>query len=70
MYAKREFLVDLGFTFTYQILAPYCFVIDRLVGERSLWNLSSLEVSRTPKHIRRLWGPILPKEPWLENECD
>lgn len=28
-------------------------------------------VSRTPKHIRRPWGRILPKEPvWVEKECD
>lgn len=38
--------------------------------ERIIWNLSSREVSRTPKHSRRLWDPIQPKEPWLESECD
>lgn len=32
-------MVDLGSTFTYQILAPYCFVIDRLIGDCGISHL-------------------------------
>lgn len=67
---RRERFRRTGFKFASWISAPNFFCNQRTDCERILCHLSSVEVSRTPKHIRRLWDLILPRGSWAENKRD